>query len=441
MIIKGAKVYTQNHIFEDGIIITDGMVIKDLCVRGQGEGKSGSYAADVDKEANADSLGKDADLDVETTDVLDASGLYAIPGLVDIHFHGAYGHDFCEADQNGLKEIAKYEAENGILAICPATMTYNEEILGGIMDVARDFVALQGGSCIDGKIDNLQGGNCTDGKISSLQGGNSKGEENSGLAALVGINMEGPFISPKRVGAQNPEYLMLPDVGMFKRLQERSGGLIKLVDIAPELDGSMEFIDELAKEVNISIAHTVCDYDTAVTAFDKGARHVTHLYNAMPGLTHREPGPIRAAMEKDAEVEMIADGVHIHPAMIRMAFESFSDDKTILISDSMEATGLPDGEYQLGGQKVTVEGNRAVLSGNRDTIAGSVTNLFKCMKTAIGMGVSKELAIRAATENPARSIGIGDRYGAIGKGYFANIVLVDENFEIRHIVNRGKLVK
>ena len=203
----------------------------------------------------------------------------------------------------------------------------------------------------------------------------------------------------------------------------------------------MEFIDELAKDVNISIAHTVCDYDTAMTAFDKGARHVTHLYNAMPGLTHREPGPIRAAMEKDAEVELIADGVHIHPAMVRMAFESFSDGKTILISDSMEATGLPDGEYQLGGQKVTVEGNRAVLSDNRDTIAGSVTNLFKCMKTAIGMGVCKELAIRAATENPAKSIGIGDRYGAIAKGYFANIVLVDENFEIRHIVNRGKLIK
>ncbi len=437
MIIKGAKVYTQNHIFEDEIIITDGMIIRDVCVQGQEEGKNGFYAVDVDKKANADSLGKDADLDIETTDVLDATGLYAIPGLVDIHFHGAYGHDFCEADQNGLKEIAKYEAENGILAICPATMTYNEEILGDIMDVARDFVASQGADCIDG----LQNGNSIDGNIDCQYGDKDCDEEKSCLASLVGINMEGPFISPKRVGAQNPEYLMLPDVGMFKRLQERSGGLIKLVDIAPELEGSMEFIDELAKKVNISIAHTVCDYETAVTAFDKGARHVTHLYNAMPGLTHREPGPIRAAMEKDAEVELIADGVHIHPAMVRMAFDSFSDGKTILISDSMEATGLPDGEYQLGGQKVTVEGNRAVLSDNRDTIAGSVTNLFKCMKTAIGMGVSKELAIRAATENPAKSIGIGDKYGAIAKGYFANIVLVDENFEIRHIINRGKLIK
>ncbi len=409
MIIKGAKVYTQNHIFEDGIIITDGMVIDELCVQGHDdEGVHG--------------------------DVLDASGLYAIPGLVDIHFHGAFGHDFCEADKNGLIEIAKYEAENGILAICPATMTYNEEILGGIMDAARDFVALQGEN-------ERKDFDYSDGKTDGRQIVSSVDKNNTGLASLVGINMEGPFISPKRVGAQNPEYLMLPDARMFKRLQERSGGLIKLVDIAPELDGSMDFIDELAEEVNISIAHTVCDYETAVTAFDKGARHVTHLYNAMPGLTHREPGPIRAAMEKDAEVELIADGVHIHPAMVRMAFEAFSDDRTILISDSMEATGLPDGEYQLGGQKVTVEGNRAVLTENRDTIAGSVTNLFKCMKTAIGMGVCKERAIRAATENPARSIGIGDRYGAIAKGYFANIVLVDENFDIRHIINRGKLIK
>ena len=409
MIIKGAKVYTQNHRFEDEIIITDDMIIDELRVQGKETGQDCCGCAGPDKAVNAGaSSDKDIDLN-ETAEVLDASGLYAIPGLVDIHFHGAFGHDFCEADREGLTEIAKYEAENGILAICPATMTYNEEILGGIMDVAGDFVALQGA--------------------------------NPELATLVGINMEGPFISPKRVGAQNPEYLMLPDVGMFSRLQERSGGLIKLVDIAPELEGSMEFIDELSKEVNISIAHTVCDYDTAVTAFDKGAKHVTHLYNAMPGLTHREPGPIRAAMEKDAEVELIADGVHIHPAMVRMAFESFSEDKIILISDSMEATGLPDGEYQLGGQKVTVEGNRAALTDNKDTIAGSVTNLFKCMKTAIGMGISRELAVRAATENPAVSIGIGDRYGAIGKGYYANIVLADENFEIKHIINRGKLIK
>ncbi len=394
MIIKGAKVYTKDHVFEDGIIITKDMIINKLCLDGDELAGDGSSVCEVNETEDGDE-----------GEVLDASGLYAIPGLVDIHFHGASGHDFCDAETDGLIEIAKYEAENGVLAICPATMTYSEEILGGIMDVARDFVAK---------------------------------EE---LAQLVGINMEGPFISPKRVGAQNPQYLMLPDIKMFERLQERSGGLIKLVDIAPELEGSMEFIEKLSSSVNISIAHTVCDYETAITAFSKGARHVTHLFNAMPGLTHREPGPIRAAMEKDAEVELIADGVHIHPAMVSMAFDSFSENKIILISDSMEATGLPDGEYKLGGQKVTVNGNRAVLSDNRDTIAGSVTNLFDCMKTAIGMGINRELAIRAATENPAVSIGIGDKYGSISVGYFANIVFVDEDFNIVHILNRGKLIK
>ena len=382
MIITGAKVFTKDHVFQKADIITKGAVISAL-----------SSVEDQADTANG-------------ADVLDATGLYAIPGLVDIHFHGAIGHDFCDADLEGLNEIARYEAQNGILAICPATMTYSEEILSKIMENASEYT---------------NKGSGTD------------------KATLVGINMEGPFISPKKIGAQNPKYLALPDVAMFKRLQEKSCGLIKLVDIAPELDGSISFIKELHNDVNISIAHTACTYEVADKAFSEGARHVTHLFNAMPGLSHREPGPIRAAMEAGAEVELIADGVHIHPSMVRFAFESFPDDKVILISDSMEATGLPDGEYQLGGQAVTVHGNKAVLTSNPDTIAGSATNLFDCMKSAIKMGIKKEAAITAASENPAKSIGIADKYGAIADGYFANILLVDEAFNLIHVINKGDL--
>ncbi len=382
MIITGAKVFTKDHVFQKTDIITKGAVISAL-----------SSVEDQADTANG-------------ADVLDATGLYAIPGLVDIHFHGAMGHDFCDADLEGLNEIARYEAQNGILAICPATMTYSEEILSKIMENASEYT---------------NKGSGTD------------------KATLVGINMEGPFISPKKIGAQNPKYLALPDVAMFKRLQEKSCGLIKLVDIAPELDGSISFIKELHNDVNISIAHTACTYEVADKAFSEGARHVTHLFNAMPGLSHREPGPIRAAMEAGAEVELIADGVHIHPSMVCFAFESFPDDKVILISDSMEATGLPDGEYQLGGQAVTVHGNKAVLTSNPDTIAGSATNLFDCMKSAIKMGIKKEAAITAASENPAKSIGIADKYGAIADGYFANILLVDEAFNLIHVINKGDL--
>lgn len=388
MIIKGASVYTKEHRFEKKNIITDGIMISALCAYDE---------VRPNTESNEESG--------EGKDILDATGLYAIPGLVDIHFHGAMGHDFCDADPDGLKEIARYEAKRGILAICPATMTYSEDILSGIMENAASFTA------------------------------------DEDMAELVGINMEGPFISPEKIGAQNPKYLMKPDASMFRRLQVKANGLIKLVDIAPELEGSTDFIKALSDDVKISIAHTACDYDTAIDAFNKGAVHVTHLFNAMPGLNHRDPGPIRAAMEKDAEVEIIADGVHIHPAMVRMAFETFSEDKVILIADSMEATGLPDGEYQLGGQKVSVCGKKAVLSEHPDTIAGSVSNLFDCMKTAINMGIKKELAIRAASENPAKAIGVSDRFGKISEGYMANIVLVDGNFEIKYVINRGMLIK
>ena len=388
MIIKGASVYTKEHRFEKKNIITDGIMISALCA---------SDEVRSNTESNEESG--------EGKEILDATGLYAIPGLVDIHFHGAMGHDFCDADPDGLKEIARYEAKRGILAICPATMTYSEDILSGIMENAASFTA------------------------------------DEDMAELVGINMEGPFISPEKIGAQNPQYLMKPDASMFRRLQAKANGLIKIVDIAPELEGSSDFIKALSDDVKISIAHTACDYDTAIDAFNNGAGHVTHLFNAMPGLNHRDPGPIRAAMEKDAEVEIIADGVHIHPAMVRMAFETFSEDKVILIADSMEATGLPDGEYQLGGQKVSVCGKKAVLSEHPDTIAGSVSNLFDCMKTAIHMGIKKELAIRAASENPAKAIGVSDRFGKISEGYMANIVLVDGNFEIKYVINRGMLIK
>lgn len=388
MIIKGASVYTKEHRFEKKNIITDGIMISALCA---------SDEVRSNTESNEESG--------EGKYILDATGLYAIPGLVDIHFHGAMGHDFCDADPDGLKEIARYEAKRGILAICPATMTYSEDILSGIMENAASFTA------------------------------------DEDMAELVGINMEGPFISPEKIGAQNPKYLMKPDASMFRRLQAKANGLIKLVDIAPELEGSIDFIKAISDDVKISIAHTACDYDTAIDAFNNGAGHVTHLFNAMPGLNHRDPGPIRAAMEKDAEVEIIADGVHIHPAMVRLAFETFSEDKVILIADSMEATGLPDGEYQLGGQKVSVCGKKAVLSEHPDTIAGSVSNLFDCMKTAINMGIKKELAIRAASENPAKAIGVSDRFGKISEGYLANIVLVDGNFEIKYVINRGMLIK
>ena len=337
-------------------------------------------------------------------EILDAQGAYALPGLVDIHFHGAVGHDFCDADEAGLQAITDFEASKGVLAICPATMTFSEEILNGIMDVAA-------------------------------------AHKNERGADLVGINMEGPYISPNKVGAQNPKYVMTADAGMFRRLQARSGGLIKLVDIAPEVEGNLDFIRECHNEVRISIAHTCADYDTAKQALAAGATHMTHLYNAMPGITHRDPGPIIAALEEGAEVELITDGVHIHPAMVRFTFNTFGDDHVILIADSMMACGLPDGQYSLGGQAVTVRGPRATLTEHPGTIAGSATCLYDCMRHAVmEMGVPLASAVRAASLNPARSIGVDADYGSLDAGRWGNVILADAQLNIQHVIRKGEVI-
>ena len=374
MIIRNAKVFSDGCRF----------VEKDLVIR---DGRVVFGAAPLPEE-----------------EVLDAQGAYALPGLVDIHFHGAVGHDFCDADEAGLQAIADFEASKGVLAICPATMTFDEEILNGIMDVAA-------------------------------------AHKNERGADLVGINMEGPYISPNKVGAQNPKYVMGADAGMFRRLQERSGGLIKLVDIAPEVEGNLDFIRDCHNETRISIAHTCADYDTAKAAFAAGASHMTHLYNAMPGITHRDPGPIIAALEEGAEVELITDGVHIHPAMVRFTFTTFGDDHVILIADSMMACGLPDGEYSLGGQAVTVRGPRATLTEHPGTIAGSATCLYDCMKHAVlDMGVPLASAVRAASLNPARSIGIDADYGSLEAGRWGNVILADEQLNILKVIRKGEVL-
>ncbi|HJD20882.1 MAG TPA: N-acetylglucosamine-6-phosphate deacetylase [Candidatus Gemmiger faecigallinarum] len=374
MIIKNAMVYTPQHVFAKGdIVIRGGRIV----------------------------FGAAPQLDEE---IIDAEGLYALPGLLDLHFHGAVGHDFCDASEEAIQALADFEASKGVLAICPATMTYSEEILGGIMDAAA-------------------------------------AHKNGRGADLVGINMEGPFISPDKIGAQNPKYLHKADVDMFRRLQERAGGLIKLVDMAPEEDGALDFIARCRGEVRISIAHTCTSYETAKKAFAAGASHMTHLYNAMPGITHREPGPIIAALEDHAEVELITDGVHIHPAMVRFTFNTFGADRVVLIADSMMACGLPDGQYSLGGQAVTVKGPRATLTEHPGVIAGSATCLYDCMRRAVlDMGVPLESAVRAASENPARSIGVDSDYGSLAAGRYGNVILADRELNIQKVIQKGRVI-
>ncbi|MBS6196069.1 MAG: N-acetylglucosamine-6-phosphate deacetylase [Clostridiales bacterium] len=333
---------------------------------------------------------------------IDAAGCYAIPGLTDIHFHGCVGKDFCDGTEEAIQAIADYEASVGVTTICPATMTFAEDKL---LEIARAANAHK----------------------------NEKG------AALCGINMEGPFIAMKKKGAQNGKYIHKPDIEMFERLQEAAGGLFKLVDLAPEEEGAMEFIRAKKDEVVLSIAHTTTDYDTAKAAIDAGVHHVTHLYNAMNPINHREPGPIIAASDDSCcEAELICDNVHIHPAVVRNTLKMFGTDRVIFISDTMMAAGLEDGMYELGGQPVIVKGNKATLEDG--TIAGSNTNLMDCMRVAVQkMDVPLETAVRCAAVNSAKSIGIYDEYGSITPGKVANLVLLNkEDLATRQVILRGE---
>ncbi|MBQ5484015.1 MAG: N-acetylglucosamine-6-phosphate deacetylase, partial [Lachnospiraceae bacterium] len=252
-------------------------------------------------------------------------------------------------------------------------------------------------------------------------------------ARVLGINMEGPFISPAKVGAQNPDYVMKADVDMFRRLDHNCGNAIRLVTLAPEVEGNMDFIRELKDEVHISIGHTAAGYDTASEAFALGADHVTHLFNAMPAFAHRDPGVVGATADHQrVYAEVICDLIHIHPSMIRAIFSFLGEERMVLISDSMEATGMEDGVYQLGGQKVKKEGAYARLLDG--TIAGSVTCLFDGFRNAVKAGIPLESAIRLVTMNPAKSIGMEDQVGIIAEGNYADLILVDQDLNLIQVL-------
>ena len=350
--------------------------------------KGNVFTKDGVFEAGIISIEDDMIVDVQLCDKQELSGAdaekYYIPGLVDVHFHGAAGYDFSDGTKEAYRAIEAYENTHGITTICPATMTLPEDELCNIVQTAAD---------------------CK-------------------LASLRGIHLEGPFISKEKKGAQKEDYIIAADAALIEKLDELSGGLVKLVSIAPETEGAIDCIKRLNSRYHFSIAHTTADYEVACKAIEAGADHVTHLYNAMPVSTHRAPSVLGAAADHDSVyVELICDGIHVHPSVVRNTFRIFTDDRVVLISDSMRATGMPDGEYTLGGQDVIVKGALATL---RDgTIAGSATNLYDCMMTAVAMGIPPESAIKAATINPAKSIGIDNIVGSIEPGKRADILCLD----------------
>ena len=335
--------------------------------------------------------------EVSDKEEIDASGLKILPGLVDIHSHGAVGHDFSDADAAGLKKILQYEKVHGVTSYCPTSMTLPMDALIRIFASATEV------------------------------------EQDESCARIVGLNMEGPFLDPAKKGAHVEGYIRKPDIEFFRECQNASGGRIKVVTVAPNMEDAEEFIETFKDDVVISIGHTGADYDCAAKAMEKGAHHVTHLYNAMNPLGHRAPGVIAAAADDPlCMAEMIGDGIHIHPAVVRNTFRMFGEERIVLISDSMMAAGMENGVYELGGQKVIMNNRKAVLEDG--TIAGSATNLYECMQCVIAMGVPEHTAIFAATRNPAKSIGIYGEVGSLVPGKRADMVLADEKLNIVRVI-------
>lgn len=397
MKITGASVFGTDGQFHEGedILIRDG------------------FFAEPDEVAEPDEA------------VIEADGCYAIPGLLDIHFHGAMGQDVCDATMEAWEAIAAYEASVGVTAICPATLTLPVEELEEVLRTGARYAA-----------EHTQ---CEDRPVS---------------ADLVGFNMEGPFISRVKKGAQNEKYIIPCNAEIVDRFLAASDGLVKIIGLAPEDNPNYEaYIRAVKDRVTVSLAHTNAGYEEAMGAFRAGASHAVHLYNAMTGLTHRAPGVVGAVSDANApsfaaqyghgvNAEIICDGIHIEGAAVRAAFRMNGAEHMVLISDSLRSTGMSDGEYLLGGQ-MTIKRGRYCKLKEGGNLAGSVTNLTDCMRYAIRqMQIPMEEIVAAATIQPARAIGVDGLYGSIAPGKKGDVVLLkkDDALTLAGVIKDGQLI-
>jgi N-acetylglucosamine-6-phosphate deacetylase len=330
---------------------------------------------------------------------VDADGLYLIPGLIDLHTHGAKDCDFSDGRPEDMPKMAAHYAQHGVTSFLATTMTLPEDTL---VSAAKAIGAYQMGP---------------------------------GMARCMGIHMEGPFFCYEKRGAQCADYLHDPEVAFFDHVNQAAGGAVKLIAVAPELPGAIPFIREVSSRCAVSVGHTSADYDTACQAYDAGATQATHLFNAMPPIHHRKPGVIPAAMDKGAWAELICDGQHVHPAVIRAAFAMFPG-RIVLISDSLRCAGMPEGEYSLGGQKVYMKDNLARLKDG--TIAGSVITVMDGMRNVVKFGIPLETAVASATLHPAKAVGLQDAIGAIRPGLLGDVVLLNPDLSIHRVYIGGK---
>lgn len=334
---------------------------------------------------------------------IQCDGLYAIPGLIDIHIHGSAGHEFCDCTAEALDGMAQYLIKEGVTSFLPTAMTVEESTIINACKTAGEY------------------------------------RNRNDASEVIGVHIEGPFISEAKRGAQNSEFIKKPDPVFYKELQKAAKNKVRIITIAPEIDGAMELITDHCKDVICSIAHSNADYETAKRAFACGANHVTHLFNGMSPFNHREPGIVGAAFDSDCMVELISDGNFVCPTVMRAVFKMFGDDRIILISDGIRATGGEDGIYDFGGRSYTVKNEIAVME-NGAMVAPVISLRQSIKKMVKQFGISLESVVKCATYNPAKQLNLLDQYGVIKAGNYADLLLLDQDLNVNMVFKKGKLV-
>lgn len=377
-VIANGRIYTENETIAQGYIIIDNGKIAQI--------GTGEYQGEL------------------TT--IDLKGQHVLPGFIDIHIHGGYGEDAMDASFEGLKHLSESLLSEGTTSFLATTMTQSDE---NIIKALKNIVNYQGQ------------------------------QDNLNAASIVGIHLEGPFISEHKVGAQNPAYVQRPSVAKIQQFQEIANDQIKVMTFAPEVEGARETLAALHNQINFSIGHTVATFDEVNEAVAHGAKHVTHLYNAGTAFEHRNPGLSGAAWVNDKlSTESIVDGIHSHPASIKIAYKQKGNKRFFLITDAMRAKGMPDGEYDLGGQNVTVKGSEARLASG--ALAGSILKMNEGLKNLIKFtGASLDDLWRVTSLNQAIALNIEDNKGSIAVGKDADIVVVDDDMHVLTTIKSGEV--
>jgi N-acetylglucosamine-6-phosphate deacetylase len=377
-VFKGNLVLTEK-ILENGAVVIEGEKIVDVFPSAEGQVFEGA-------------------------DLTDQSDCFIAPGLVDLHLHGAVGRDVMDGSVAGLEEIAAYQARHGVTGFVATT-------LAAPLPRIRDAVT-----------------------------GVKTAQAKPMASEILGLHLEGPFLSFEKKGAQNPEFIRPIDREAASAVLELSDGIKTIITIAPESGDNLSFISGLREGgLIVSIGHSAAPYELAMTSFERGVRHATHLYNAMSGFLPREPGVIGAVLDSDkVTAELIADGVHVHPAALRLAIRQKGVERICLITDSLNAAGLGEGEYRVGGLDVVVGDGQARLK-QSGALAGSVLTLNRAVKNIIDWtGVSVPQAVRMASLNPARVLGLDSQIGSIEAGKLANLAVFDRDLNVLTTILRGR---